>query len=316
MAGSIHALEDATLAFTFAASLAAGALHAIAGPDHIAAVVALTTSSRRHRASITPHDHAHTAAHAHADAPLWRACAKQGFRWALGHTLGLGAMTAVFFACARRVDVESVAKASDYIVGVTMLALGLVNIRSSVMFYRREHHARAHVVDCEARGAHEDAGDGTVVVLAGSEAHQAAHDFDIPHAHVAKGDSTEDSVGEVVSESQSLWRRIRALSGDGATREGRWAAYAVGFTHGVSGLSGVVYVLPAVFLTDTTRVLLYMFGFFVTSTLAMTLFAALLGAAPSGGRQSAIALQCFGGVGVLVVGAVWVALTATGELNL
>ena len=323
MAGSIHALDDATLAFTFAASLAAGALHAIAGPDHVAAVVALIASARRERAASRSDAH-----HARDDdddddggggdgASLWRACAKQGFRWALGHALGLGAVTAVFFACARRVDVDRVAKASDFVVGVTMLALGLANIRAGVMFYRRERRARAHVEDCEARGAHEGASgesDGTVVVVAGSEAHRAAHAFDIPHAHAVKGDRNCDD--EVVSEPQSLWRRMRAISGDGSTREGRLAAYGVGFTHGVSGLSGVVYVLPAVFLRDTSRVIMYMFGFFFTSTLAMTMFAAILGAAPGGGRRSAIALQCVGGVSVLVVGAVWIALTATNELNL
>jgi len=325
MPGSLRALEDASLEDAFALSLAAGCLHALTGPDHIAAVVALVAAARRERAA---RDHETSPKAASKDEALWKSCAKQGSRWAIGHTVGLGIITGVFFACARRLDVDAVQLASDIIVGITMIVLGGINLRSGIIYFIKERRTAAHVEDCDASGSHEE--EAVVVVEAGSEAHREAHELNIPHEHVSK---TEDGIerndegtngvdakvqSKVMTEKQTLWRRLRAMrtmSGDSTTSKGRWSAYVVGFVHGVSGLAGVVYVLPVVFLTDAERVVLYLFGFFLMSMLAMTAFAAILGSAPQSGPRLAVRIQIACGVGVLAFGVTWIALTAVGKLN-
>ena len=119
---------------------------------------------------------------------------------------------------------------------------------------------------------------GRVGVLAGSAAHAEAHAYGVAHEHARKGEDEEmceradgrAGVVETVSERKSLWSRVKSALGEESTREGKLAAYAVGVVHGASGVSGVIYILPAVFLDDATRIALYLFGFCLTSVLVMT----------------------------------------------
>ena len=135
------------------------------------------------------------------------------------------------------------------------------------------------------------------------------------HAHKSDVHGAREIRGEAISERRSLWNRVREMVGEESTREGKFAAFGVGVAHGVSGVSGVVYVLPAAFLADSTRVVLYIFGFIVSSVAAMTALAFLLGLLP---RSAAVAFRfsVASGVSALVVGVIWVALVATGKLDL
>ena len=81
-----------------------------------------------------------------------------------------------------------------------------------------------------------------------------------------------------------------------------------------SGVSGVIYILPAVFLDDATRIALYLFGFCLTSVLVMTALAFILGAAP-GSERAALRVSVAAGASSFIVGVIWIALAATGKLN-
>ena len=122
-------------------------------------------------------------------------------------------------------------------------------------------------------------------------------------------------VVETVSERKSLWSRVKPALGEESPREGKLAAYAVGVVHGASGVSGVIYILPAVFLDDATRIALYLFGFCLTSVLVMTALAFILGAAP-GSERAALRISVAAGASSLIVGVIWIALAATGKLNI
>lgn len=353
------ALASASVADAFVAALIAGAAHATMGPDHVAAVCALCASARRMDVlDRSEGDDEDAGGEADRDAEddddestttdggqrgrrrreaTWRQCARQGLRWSVGHSLGLGVMTAAFvgaLASNERAS-EKLAMASDYIVGCAMLALGASILWSTSKAMATTARVKAHVEDAEGRlrnektaslhapeprtlGASMVGAEDPVRVLAGSDAHREAHKLGVSHTHVVKGDIEKGGCsGEqgVASERESIWKRLKTAMGDESNREGRLAAYVVGLVHGISGLSGVVYVLPAVFLADERRVATYLCGFFLSSTLAMTALAAIVGAVP----QNAVRANHFSfiaGVCVFAVGVTWIALTAMDKLDL
>ena len=361
MRAASDALASASVADAFVAALIAGAAHATMGPDHVAAVCALCASARRRDVvgrSADDDDDEDAGGEDDRDAEdddgestttdggqrgrrrreaMWRQCARQGLRWSVGHSLGLGVMTAAFvgaLASNERAS-EKLAMASDYIVGCAMLALGASILWSTSKAMATTARAKAHVEDAEGRlrdaktaglhapeprtlGASMVGAEDPVRVLAGSDAHREAHKLGVSHTHVVKGDIEKGGcLGEegVASERESIWKRLKTAMGDESNREGRLAAYVVGLVHGISGLSGVVYVLPAVFLADARRVATYLCGFFLSSTIAMTALAAVVGAVP----QNAVRANHFSlvaGVAVFAVGVTWIALTAMDKLDL
>jgi hypothetical protein len=237
--------------------------------------------------------------------------------------VGLALVGGVLLACEDGVDEDALGAASDFVVGFAMLWLGLATLRSAWRWERKRRHAKAHVErdaarDEDAAHAEDDAGEArAVVVVVGSAAHAEAHALGVSHAHARKGEigGARERHSDAISERRSLWKRVRETMGEESTREGKFAAFGVGVAHGISGVSGVIYVLPAAFLADSTRVALYLFGFVVASVAAMTALAFLLGLLP---RTVVVAVRfsVVSGVLALVVGAIWVALVATGKLEL
>ena len=331
MGGASRALRDASAGEAFGLALIAGTLHALTGPDHLAGVFAVATSARRveraRRMADGDDDDDDDEDDARRRRDLAWACARQGARWGSGHALGLALVGGIVLACEDRVDEDALGAASDFVVGFAMIWLGLATLRSAWRWDRKQRHAKAHVEDEAARDddlAHAEDGATAgarnavaVVVVAGSAAHAEAHALGVSHEHAHKNDvhGTREIHGEAISERRSLWNRMRDMVGEESTREGKFAAFGVGVAHGVSGVSGVVYVLPAAFLADSTRVALYIFGFVVSSVAAMTALAFLLGLLP---RSAAVAFRfsVVSGISALVVGVIWVALVATGKLDL
>ena len=332
MGAASRALRDASAGEAFGLALVAGTAHAIAGPDHVAGVFAVATSARRverarRMADGDDGDDDDDDEGSRRRLDLAWACARQGARWGSGHALGLALVGGIVLACEDGVDEDALGAASDFVVGSAMIWLGLATLRSAWRWDRKRKHAKAHVEDEAARDddlAHAEDGAtagartaGAVVVVAGSAAHAEAHALGVSHEHAHKSDvhGAREIRGEAISERRSLWNRVREMVGEESTREGKFAAFGVGVAHGVSGVSGVVYVLPAAFLADSTRVVLYIFGFIVSSVAAMTALAFLLGLLP---RSAAVAFRfsVASGVSALVVGVIWVALIATGKLDL
>lgn len=79
----------------------AGIVHVLSGPDHLSALVTVTTGN-------TP----------------WRA-AKMGIGWGIGHSFGLGIVAVIFYALNQNINLNTVGYYADIVVGCFMILLGL-----------------------------------------------------------------------------------------------------------------------------------------------------------------------------------------------
>jgi ABC-type nickel/cobalt efflux system permease component RcnA len=114
-------LELLTLVF---AGLAAGAIHALSGPDHLAAVAPLTITNRHHAIRI-------------------------GLLWGLGHAAGIAVIGAIVFLLRGFLDLEALSAWSERAVGVMLIAVGVWGLRkaSTKWFHthKHEHGSETHV---------------------------------------------------------------------------------------------------------------------------------------------------------------------------
>lgn len=139
---------------TALAGLAAGTVHVLSGPDHLAAVAPLAADSRRSQ---------------------WRT----GLAWGLGHTTGVLLVGTGALLLRDLLPLDAVASWSERIVGVALVAVGLWGLRRA--FGMRVHvHAHTHDGLAHAHVHVHTAG------AAGSKAHLAEH-HDHTHASFAFG---------------------------------------------------------------------------------------------------------------------------------
>ncbi|HLE19870.1 MAG TPA: nickel transporter, partial [Vicinamibacteria bacterium] len=96
------------------AGLAAGALHALSGPDHLAAITPLSIQNRR----------------------AWRL----GLRWGLGHALGVASMGGLLLAFQHLLDLERLSWWSERLVGVVLIGLGVWGLRRATSRWVHSHH--------------------------------------------------------------------------------------------------------------------------------------------------------------------------------
>lgn len=109
--------------FAALAGLAAGLVHVLAGPDHLAAVAPLALDR---------------------DRPHWRA----GLQWGLGHTAGVLAIGLLLITARELLPLEAIAAYSERLVGVALLAVGVWGIRRARHLQVHRHadgHVHAHV---------------------------------------------------------------------------------------------------------------------------------------------------------------------------
>ncbi len=222
------------------AGFAAGSVHVLAGPDHLAAVAPLAADRKHH---------------------AWRS----GLLWGLGHASGVLLVGVGALLLREVLPIERLSGWSERLVGVVLIAIGTWGLlrarRQSVHSHEHRHdgtrHAHIHV---HARAA------------AGSGAHAHAPG---QHAHPA------------------------------TTR----AAFAVGILHGLAGSAHFLGVLPALALPTRSEAVTYVVFFGVGTVLAMTGFAAGIGAvarrsAARGTRLYRVLLAALGAAAI-VVGFVW-----------
>ncbi len=133
------------------AGLTAGAIHALSGPDHFAAVTPLSLSSR---------------------ARAWQI----GVRWGLGHAVGIGLVGAGVFFLRGLLYLETVSWWSERAVGLMLIGIGLWGLRRAssrwVHAHVHEHSGEAHV---------------HIHVHDPNEAHESAAAHEHPHAAVGMG---------------------------------------------------------------------------------------------------------------------------------
>lgn len=284
---------------SFCVAMLMGVTHVLLGPDHVSALVMLVAGVKRREQQIETRDNFLS---------VWRKSALQGFRWGVGHTIGLGFMTAIFMSFRSSIPMEKVATASDYIVGSMMLIIGSASLISLHKWRKREQkrltHLQETVVIEEGGSRLHPKGGLPVEVTPCSEAHTEAHEHHMSHIH-----------GQGVTEAKSLWEKFKKWRMGDTFTDSSTSAYVVGTIHGISGLSGIVYVLPALFLNDTGRLLLYLLGFTLASIGSMSGLAAVMGLVPQGTKKLMI-LNGVSGTIVIGVGIIWVVLTSMGKLDL
>lgn len=103
------------------AGVAAGFLHVLSGPDHLAAVAPL--AARAHRGA-------------------WRA----GFRWGLGHSAGVALVGLLALGLREALPVEAISGWSERLVGVMLIGLGFWSLRKAAQV---KIHSHAHTHDGE-----------------------------------------------------------------------------------------------------------------------------------------------------------------------
>lgn len=100
--------------FAAFAGLAAGLIHVLAGPDHLAAVAPLAADHRE---------------------PQWRA----GLQWGLGHTAGVVSIGLLLLTFRAVLPIDAMSAYSERIVGLALLAVGIWALRRA-----RQPHTHSH----------------------------------------------------------------------------------------------------------------------------------------------------------------------------
>jgi ABC-type nickel/cobalt efflux system permease component RcnA len=129
--------------------LAAGAVHVISGPDHLAAIAPLALTN-------------------------WRKALAIGFRWGLGHSSGVLLVGLLALLAREILPLEAVSGWAERFVGVLLIGIGIWGLRRSL-------RTRLH--------AHEHSHDGTTHVHyhahGPAEAHRPAEKRSHRHTHTA-----------------------------------------------------------------------------------------------------------------------------------
>jgi len=101
------------------AGLVAGTIHALSGPDHLAAITPLSISHHESKAG-----------------GAWRV----GLRWGLGHAGGVAIMGVLLLAFQQALDIDRFSWWSERLVGVVLIGLGVWGLRRATSRWVHSHH--------------------------------------------------------------------------------------------------------------------------------------------------------------------------------
>ncbi|GLE05328.1 hypothetical protein PINS_up014341 [Pythium insidiosum] len=301
-----HSIDDslasASLCTLCSAGVGLGIVHVVTGPDHLGALMLLSSGSS------------------------WRSF-ELGLHWGIGHSFSLLLLTAIFLLAHRRMSLETVGDLCDAVVGAVMIALGAWSLH---FFWRRrvEFKGRQLLIDLQLQRA--AAVDVSPLPTPNSACFQP-DDTDIQIYYVERGRASPEA------ESLSTFALKPSFDESLVTRKcccglcnlpstdirnphtTRLTAFAYGIAHGVAGSGGVLGVLPAVVLNNWGRSFAYMLSFCVGSILIMGVFAALYGELTGRIVRQSDKLEyrvgIFSSSVSLLVGVAWIALLATGSMD-
>lgn len=247
-----------------------GIFHVVAGPDHLSALATLAVGSS------------------------WRAITL-GVRWGLGHSAGLVAVAIIFISLKGELDLRTIGKYCDFLVGIFMVILGLYGILDSVRMYKERDKLKREADGKPSSAMHmspklsgKATNDWSVLDI--------EHHFDHDHKVIC-GISTNFH--------------------DPYTQ--RVISFLIGLLHGIAGPGGILGVLPAVEMRSWVASSIYLGTFIIMSTLSMGIFAALYGEITKriGSQADSIelGLRVFSSFMSVGVGFVWLVLSAMGKLD-
>ena len=225
-------VTDLGLFFLIWTGLSMGLIHVITGADHLAALATLSVGKS------------------------WRSFGL-GIRWGVGHSLGLLLCTCVFLMLGGVVLCQ-MGDVNDYVVGVFMIVLGLVQcVRAGREGWAPLPRTEDKDPDLELSDVNNNA------PMDVADEARAAPPPDAPPA-------PQDPPGHAHGQGQGQGQGQRCCGVNTSSA----LALAVGIVHGVAGPGGVLGVLPAVALGMTPQAAAYLGSFFLASTVTMGLFAA------------------------------------------
>jgi ABC-type nickel/cobalt efflux system permease component RcnA len=185
------------------AGLAAGAIHVLSGPDHLAAVLPFASGARRRAAAM-------------------------GLAWGVGHSAGVLLLGAAALLLEGAVDLEGASAFAERTVGFLLIALGVWTLRRA-RWVVVHTHAHGHEEGAHAH-AHVHIGDPTV----GAEDHpeRGAH---ARHRHSALG----FGVVHGVAGTSHLVAVVPAVLLGSVSGVGYLAGYLVGSAAAMAGFAAV-----------------------------------------------------------------------------
>jgi uncharacterized membrane protein YfcA len=236
-----------------------------------------------------------------------------------GHSVGLIIVAAIFLGLKGQLDLEVVGSYLDWVVGVLMIALGIYTM------YMAVGKPEAASASTKAVGGASPTRPLPVASppAAGEPCGEGPHEDDPPKGDIelvrlASGPRSTSHFGD--EEAQEKRKDPSAESTDPCKKwKERGIAFVVGIVHGAAGPGGVLGVLPAVQMRSWSKAGLYLGTFCITSIFVMGLLASSYGELTRwAGRDSdkvAFGLKVFSASLSLIVGIVWIALSATGHLE-
>ena len=312
-----HIVTLASTGFTL------GLLHVLAGPDHLSALAALAVGTS------------------------WRAF-MLGFRWGLGHSTGLVCVAIIFIALKGDLDLRTLGRYCDTLVGIFMIGLGCYGVLGALKTFREKKAKRDP--DWESSKSLVPSATNSLVthtvtelvhgstVLTKSSSRTEIDDFnDIEKSDNDKRVSSGEASVHTRNKHSPQHHEFDSFfhdHGDFSAAEAcpflpyvdmhdpttqRIISFSIGLLHGVAGPGGILGVLPAVEMQNWRYSFVYLGSFILSSTLSMGAFAALYGELTKRVGATAesveLGLSVFSATLSIIVGTVWLVLSLLGKLE-
>ncbi|EOD29978.1 hypothetical protein EMIHUDRAFT_462886 [Emiliania huxleyi CCMP1516] len=219
----------------------AGSLHAVTGPDHLAALLPLSIGRR------------------------WWTALYTGLYWGLGHGIGAGLVGLLAFLVRGALNLDAICVYMEAAVGISILIIGVNGVREAC--------ARERERACGTRAAREWSSD-VQAARALAEDERAAGDA----AGSAIDGSVAAAVAPLGAPGEDDPAAALLPSGGGPSeRQSVASTLLTGILHGCSGSGHLLGVMPALAMPSVVCALTYLSSFGVGTMLAMSSFTAVVG---------------------------------------
>lgn len=267
--------------------LTMGILHVLAGPDHLSALAVLSVGNS------------------------WRAMTL-GFRWGMGHSTGLIFVAIIFIALKGDLDLRTLGRYCDLLVGAFMIVLGGYGVIGALKMFREKNKKRDIDLEVDINAIQpQRSPSNETVKLVTQDADCFVEKSDWKDSEDSMFHHHDDGIDSDCESCPFLDMR------DPFTQ--RMVSFSIGILHGVAGPGGILGVLPAVEMQNWMSSAIYLGTFVCASTLSMGGFAALYGEITKriGATQQSLdfALRVFSSSMSIIVGTIWFVLSILGKLE-
>ena len=292
-----------------------GFIHVALGPDHLSALATLSVGSSFKAFSL-------------------------GVRWGLGHSTGLVTIAVAFIALKGNIDLRRLAGYINVVLGVFMMIIGCSGIigafnQTSAGKRKKQEHCHERIEmniaptvvpttsnNLSSSSRYKHTTNDIEKFIHPSSPNNKEMENDSSRSSTTSG-SEIDGMGmedhleccgtAITTASCATFLDMR----DPWTQ--KVLSFSIGILHGAAGPGAILGVLPAVEMQSWTASFTYLSAFVLSSTLCMGIFAALYGEITKRLGATAecieLGLRVFSSSCSVVVGALWLTLSAMGKLD-